>query len=138
MTRRNKLQQLEDDIRALEVAHSQTGSLAVRRQLTTHQKQLQALDDDKAVYALLWTNQTFYAGGNRVDRLLAHRLCAQAMEWQVAELRLLDGTLTCQEELIRHQFERFYLDIYSAEELNHNVSGAGRTMWKKEISVYGQ
>ncbi|KAJ1126968.1 hypothetical protein NDU88_005374 [Pleurodeles waltl] len=51
--RRNKRQQLEDDIRALEVTHRQTGSLAVRQQLTTQRKQLRALDNDKAEYALL-------------------------------------------------------------------------------------
>ncbi|KAJ1109633.1 hypothetical protein NDU88_006993 [Pleurodeles waltl] len=115
----NKRQQLEDNIRALEVAHSQTGSLAMRRQLTTHRKQLQALDEDKAEYALLWTKQKFYAGGNRAGHLLAHELHTQATERRVAELRLPDGTLTCQEELISHQFERFYSDLYSAEELDH-------------------
>ncbi|KAJ1167781.1 hypothetical protein NDU88_008170 [Pleurodeles waltl] len=105
--RRNNRQQLEDDIRALDVTHRQTGSLAVRRQLTTQRKQLWALDKDKVEYALLRTKQKFYAGGNRAGRLLAHRLHKQAAERQVAELRLPDGTLTCQEELIRQQFELF-------------------------------
>ncbi|KAJ1213653.1 hypothetical protein NDU88_001285 [Pleurodeles waltl] len=42
------------------------------------------------------------------SRLLAHRLRTQATGRRVAELRLPDGTLTCQEGLIHHQFERFY------------------------------
>ncbi|KAJ1138662.1 hypothetical protein NDU88_005043 [Pleurodeles waltl] len=112
-------QQLEDDIKALEVAQRQAGSLATRRQLTTLRKQLRALDEDKAEYALLQIKQKFYAGGNRVGHLLAHRLCTQATEWRVADLRLPSGTLTCQEELFRHQFERFYSDLYSTEELDH-------------------
>ncbi|KAJ1101473.1 hypothetical protein NDU88_006540 [Pleurodeles waltl] len=33
------------------------------------------------------------------------------------KLRLPDDTQTCQEELILQQFERFYSDLYSAEEL---------------------
>ncbi|KAJ1186666.1 hypothetical protein NDU88_003447 [Pleurodeles waltl] len=74
----------------------------MRRQLTTHRKQLRALDEDKAEYALLQTKQKFYAAGNRAGRLLAHRLHAQAMKQWVAERRLPDGTLTCQEELICH------------------------------------
>ncbi|KAJ1192077.1 hypothetical protein NDU88_001389 [Pleurodeles waltl] len=41
------------------------------------------------------------------------------MERWVAELRLPDGTLTCKEKLIRHQFEQFYSDLYSTEELDH-------------------
>ncbi|KAJ1138761.1 hypothetical protein NDU88_005142 [Pleurodeles waltl] len=51
----------------------------------------------------------------QAGRLLAHRLCMQATERQVAELRLPHGTLTCREKTIRQQFERFYADIYSAE-----------------------
>ncbi|KAJ1130198.1 hypothetical protein NDU88_008554 [Pleurodeles waltl] len=80
----------------------------MRRQLTIQLKQLRALDEDKAEYALLCTKQRFYTGGNRAGRLLAHRLRTQATEHRVAELKLSDGTLTCQEEPIRQQFERFY------------------------------
>ncbi|KAJ1175287.1 hypothetical protein NDU88_000575 [Pleurodeles waltl] len=53
--RRDKRQQLEDDIRALEETHGQSGSLAVRRQLAVQRKQLRALDEGKAEYALLRT-----------------------------------------------------------------------------------
>ncbi|KAJ1117584.1 hypothetical protein NDU88_005782 [Pleurodeles waltl] len=114
----NTRQQLGDDIKALEVAIRQAGSLTASRQLTTPRKQLRALDKDMEEYALLQTKQKFYAGGNRAGLLLAHRLHTQATERRVAELRLPDGTLTCQEELIRHQFERFYPDLYSTEELD--------------------
>ncbi|KAJ1082995.1 hypothetical protein NDU88_003156 [Pleurodeles waltl] len=115
----NKRQQLEDDIRVQEVAHRQTWSLATMRQLTAHQKQLRALDEDKAVYALLRTKQKFYAGKNRAGCLLAHRLRTQARERRVAELWLPDGTLICQEELIHQQFERFYSDLYPTKEIDH-------------------
>ncbi|KAJ1209461.1 hypothetical protein NDU88_004839 [Pleurodeles waltl] len=97
--RRDKRQQLEDDIRALEETHRQSGSLAVRRQLAVQRKQLGALDEGKA----------------KAGRLLAHRLHIQATECRVPELRLPDGTLTCREELIRQQFKRFYADLYSVE-----------------------
>ncbi|KAJ1217157.1 hypothetical protein NDU88_004752 [Pleurodeles waltl] len=116
--RRDKHQQLEDDTQALEVTHRQTGSLAVRRQLTIQRKQLRALDEYKAEHTVLCTKQKFYTGGNRVGQLLAHRLCMQATECRVAELKLSGGTLTCQEELICQQFEQFYSDLYSAEEVN--------------------
>ncbi|KAJ1124619.1 hypothetical protein NDU88_003068 [Pleurodeles waltl] len=36
----------------------------------------------------------------------------------VAELQLPDGTRICQEEQILHQFERFYSDLYTVEELD--------------------
>ncbi|KAJ1083844.1 hypothetical protein NDU88_003999 [Pleurodeles waltl] len=111
-------QQLEGDIRALEETHRQSGSLAVRRQLTTQRKQLRALDEDKPAYALLRTKQKFYTGGNKAGRLRAHRLRTQATERRVAEQRLPYETLSCQDELIRLQFERFYSDLYSAEEVD--------------------
>ncbi|KAJ1125456.1 hypothetical protein NDU88_003888 [Pleurodeles waltl] len=81
---RDKRQQLEDEIQALEVTHRQTGSLAVRRQLTIQQKQLRALDEDKAEYVILRTKKKFYTGGNRAGLLLAHRLRTQIAErrWQ--------------------------------------------------------
>ncbi|KAJ1197663.1 hypothetical protein NDU88_001519 [Pleurodeles waltl] len=112
---RDKRQQLEDDIQALEETHRQSGSLAVRRQLSVQRKRLRALDEGKAEYAVLRTKQKFYTGGNRAGRLFALRLHIQATECRVAELRLPDGTLTCREEPIRQQFERFYADLYSAE-----------------------
>ncbi|KAJ1098265.1 hypothetical protein NDU88_003381, partial [Pleurodeles waltl] len=89
------------------------------RQLTTQRKQLWALNEDKVEYALLRTKQTIYAGGNRAGRLLAHRHHTQAKERRVAELRLSDGTLICQEELIHQQFERFFSDLYSVEGIDH-------------------
>ncbi|KAJ1154816.1 hypothetical protein NDU88_007559 [Pleurodeles waltl] len=92
----DKRQQLEGDIWALEETHRQSGSLAVTRQLTIKRKELRALDEDKAEYALLRTKQKFCTGGNTAGRLLAHRLRTQATERRVAELRLPDGTLTCQ------------------------------------------
>ncbi|KAJ1089313.1 hypothetical protein NDU88_002464 [Pleurodeles waltl] len=61
--RHNEHKQLENGIQALAVTHRQTGSLAVRRQLITQHKQLRALNEDKAEYALLHTKQKFYAGG---------------------------------------------------------------------------
>ncbi|KAJ1155428.1 hypothetical protein NDU88_008158 [Pleurodeles waltl] len=61
----DKRQQLEDDMQALEETHRQSGSLAVRRQLAVQRKQLRALDEGKAEYALLRTKQKFYTGGNR-------------------------------------------------------------------------
>ncbi|KAJ1217494.1 hypothetical protein NDU88_005088 [Pleurodeles waltl] len=102
--RHDKRQQLEVDIGALEETHRQCGSLAVRRQLAIQRKQLRALDEDKAEYALLRTKQKFYTGENRAGRLPPHRLRTKATERRVGELRLPDGTLTCQEELIRQQF----------------------------------
>ncbi|KAJ1219164.1 hypothetical protein NDU88_006735 [Pleurodeles waltl] len=63
--RHAKHQQLDGDIRPLEETHRQSRSLAVRRQLTTLRKQLQALDEGKAAYALLHTKQSFYTGRNK-------------------------------------------------------------------------
>ncbi|KAJ1145073.1 hypothetical protein NDU88_011365 [Pleurodeles waltl] len=78
--RHDKRQQLEGGIRALEEAHRQTGSLAVRQQLIIQQKQLRALDENKAEHALVRTKQKFYTWGNNAGRLLAHRLRTQATE----------------------------------------------------------
>ncbi|KAJ1190596.1 hypothetical protein NDU88_007334 [Pleurodeles waltl] len=61
----------------------------------------------------------YYTEGNRAGRLLAHRLHTQATERRVAELKLSDGTLTCQEEPICQQFEQFYSNLNSAEGVNH-------------------
>ncbi|KAJ1167697.1 hypothetical protein NDU88_008086 [Pleurodeles waltl] len=116
--RREKRQQLEDDIRSLEVTHGRTGYLVVRRQLRTLRKQLQTLDGNKAEYTLLQTKQKYYAGGNKAGHLLPHRLRVQAAGRHVVELQLPNGTWTCQEELILHQFEQFYSDLYTAEELD--------------------
>ncbi|KAJ1167897.1 hypothetical protein NDU88_008282 [Pleurodeles waltl] len=116
--RREKRQQLEDDIRSLDVTHGRTGYLVVRRQLRTLRKQLQTLDGNKAEYTLLQTKQKYYAGGNKAGHLLPHRLRVQAAGRRVVELQLPNGTWTCQEELILHQFEQFYSDLYTAEELD--------------------
>ncbi|KAJ1083081.1 hypothetical protein NDU88_003241 [Pleurodeles waltl] len=116
--RHAKHRQLAGDIRALEETHRQSGSLAVRIQLTTQRKQLRALDEDKAAYALLRTKQRFYTGENKAGQLLAHRLRTQATKHRVAELRLPDDTLSCQDEAIRLQFEQFYSDLYSTEEVD--------------------
>ncbi|KAJ1155016.1 hypothetical protein NDU88_007752 [Pleurodeles waltl] len=75
-----------------------------------------ALDEDKVEYALFRTKQKFYAGGDTAAHLLVHRLRSQAVGRRVAELRMPDGTLTCQEELILQQIEQFYTDLYSTEE----------------------
>ncbi|KAJ1186890.1 hypothetical protein NDU88_003670 [Pleurodeles waltl] len=58
----DRRQQQEGDILVLEVIHRQTGSLAVRRQLTNQRKQLLVLDEDKAEYALLCTKQNSTLG----------------------------------------------------------------------------
>ncbi|KAJ1119870.1 hypothetical protein NDU88_008054 [Pleurodeles waltl] len=72
-----KWQQLEDEIRTLEATHSQSGSLATQRQIATLRKQLRALDDDRAEYALLQTKQKYYTGAIGAGRLLGHCLRAQ-------------------------------------------------------------
>ncbi|KAJ1141803.1 hypothetical protein NDU88_008131 [Pleurodeles waltl] len=83
-----KRQQLEDDIRSLEASYGQTGSLVMQRQITTFRKQLRALDDNREDYALLWTKQRYYAGGDRAGRLVAHQLRVQAVGQRVAGLQL--------------------------------------------------
>ncbi|KAJ1143771.1 hypothetical protein NDU88_010075 [Pleurodeles waltl] len=81
--------------------------------------ELRVLDGDKAEYVILRTKQKFYAGGNKAGHLLARQV--QAVGRRVAELQLPDGTRTCHEEHILHQLERFYSDLYTAEELGEEV-----------------
>ncbi|KAJ1140137.1 hypothetical protein NDU88_006497 [Pleurodeles waltl] len=86
-------QQLEDDIRSLEASHRRSGSLMRRQQINTLRKQLRALDGDRAEYALLWTKQRYYAGGDRAERLLAHRFWVQAEGgvWRSYNCRMAHG-----------------------------------------------
>ncbi|KAJ1130365.1 hypothetical protein NDU88_008718 [Pleurodeles waltl] len=95
----------------MEAAHSRTGSLAVRRQLTALRKQLRSLYGDRMEYALLRTKQKFYTGGDKAGCLLVPHLGMQTASRRVVEVHLPDGTLTCQEALILQQFERIYLDF---------------------------
>ncbi|KAJ1164170.1 hypothetical protein NDU88_004615 [Pleurodeles waltl] len=48
---------------------------------------------------------------------LKQEIAAEADGQRVAELQLPDGMQTCQEEHILHQFERFYSDLHTVEEL---------------------
>ncbi|KAJ1138501.1 hypothetical protein NDU88_004884 [Pleurodeles waltl] len=112
--RSNKHSQLEHTIRELETLHRRTGVLATRRQLTMAHKQLRAIGMDRAQYALLLVKYKYYAEGNKAGCFLAQHLRSQAVQWRVEKFRLVDGTLTCQEELITKEFESFYATLYAA------------------------
>ncbi|KAJ1083360.1 hypothetical protein NDU88_003519 [Pleurodeles waltl] len=84
--RKEKRHQLEAQIKELEERHTGVGAGETQRQLGVARKELRALDIDAAEHAMLCTKQMYYVGENKVGRLLAHRLRAQAVQCRVTEI----------------------------------------------------
>ncbi|KAJ1188732.1 hypothetical protein NDU88_005489 [Pleurodeles waltl] len=120
--RREKRAHLQQQVMELEKIHKRKWALRVWRQLSAALLQLPGIDMDRAEYAALCLQQSYYVGGNRCGRLLATRLRAQHQWAAVPSIRLSGGLAVTSDAQIASAFRDFYRDLYSAQQTDPGPS----------------
>lgn len=104
LARSRKRSELTQRVAELEQMHQQTGASRAWRQLCIERKQLAALDQDRAEYAALHLRHSFYTGGDRCGRLLAHKLREARQRQGVQAIRSPGGELVTDDAVIAEVF----------------------------------
>lgn len=113
--RKRRLEELESNIKALELELQQNSASTTAGRLKALCSEYKQLNLVKAEFILQRTRQKYYSEGERPSHLLALRLRENDSKANIFAIKDPNGSILTDPASINDVFRKFYLDLYTSE-----------------------